>query len=385
MSVNLLKFDADGEKPIFQQAGLDSLRNLSGPICPVAFVGEGRSGKSFLANKLAGQEAFQTDDSSEAVTEGIDVFTLPLPAEEGGGHLMILDCEGGNNALAKTRAIVNVVAAVVATALVFVADGKASESALEALGVTLRERSAIKVDGTGSLNVQTLFFVVNQNRLRYKEDALNQILATKTDEAGTDLREAINAAYPEERRHFFTVPLDHKPGFEENIGDLHKVLKASAQPVKLGALIMNGEQLAQTLTRIECEIGLNDCVSLSSLHRRVIMDSVLKPTVALLLKEGLDKIGDKVTKYERARVSSVQGDCQECKAKGVNGWKDPDISEFFCQECWRSFSPKVLKCGFCSGFFPWPKGRVEKVSEMWHCVDCLMKLDINIPEYEGPE
>ena len=51
---------------------------LPGPILPIAFVGDGRSGKSFLAGKLAEvEDAFPQDDSDVAVTEGIDAMILP--------------------------------------------------------------------------------------------------------------------------------------------------------------------------------------------------------------------------------------------------------------------------------------------------------------------
>ena len=81
------------------------------------------------------------------------------------GHLLILDCEGGNNAMSKSHSIVTVaprcahggdcgaalaasgsgtalqVGALFATALIFVTDGKASEAAVEALGRMLEART----------------------------------------------------------------------------------------------------------------------------------------------------------------------------------------------------------------------------------------------------
>merc|ERR1712039_1119759 len=100
---------------------------------------------------------------------------------EAHGHLVVLDCEGGNNAMSKSHKIVTVVGALICTCLAFVTDGKASESAIEALANMLQERSLIKCDGTGSLQAQTLVFVVNQNRLRYSDDALETILGVEHD------------------------------------------------------------------------------------------------------------------------------------------------------------------------------------------------------------
>ena len=36
---------------------LEVLEALPGPVCPIAFVGDGRSGKSFLASKLAARRS----------------------------------------------------------------------------------------------------------------------------------------------------------------------------------------------------------------------------------------------------------------------------------------------------------------------------------------
>merc|ERR1712232_152042 len=159
-------------------------------------------GKSFLASKVVGEGTFCTDDSDVAVTEGIDCAVLPSHP----GHIIVMDCEGGNNALSKSHTIVTVVGALIATALVFVTDGKASEAAVEALAHMLEERSLIKCDGTGSLHAQHPFFVVNQNRLRYSKDGLEKILAADKGEEAKEIRELISKSYPENRRHFFTVP-----------------------------------------------------------------------------------------------------------------------------------------------------------------------------------
>ncbi|CAJ1443859.1 unnamed protein product [Effrenium voratum] len=147
-SCPLLKFK--GETPILCEEGLAVIEALPGPLCPIAFVGDGRSGKSYLASKTVGVDAFKDDDSEEAVTEGIDVAAISSHP----GHLLVFDCEGGNNALSKSHSIVTVVGALFATALIFVTDGKASEAAVEALGRMLEERALIKCDGTGSLQAR---------------------------------------------------------------------------------------------------------------------------------------------------------------------------------------------------------------------------------------
>lgn len=283
--------------------------------------------------------------------------------------------------MSKSHTIVTVVGALIATALVFVTDGKASESAIEALGRMLEERSLIKCDGTGSLHAQTLFFVVNQNRLRYTEDALEKILAVKHNEDATEMRELISSAYPEERRHFYTVPADHKKDFDTKWNELHDSIREAARPLKMGRLWMTGAQVGDMLKQIETLLRKHGKVSLPSLHRHVILDSWLKPTVGQVLSSRMDKLMDGFTEEELAthKVGAVSGKCSDCGVEG-SGFVDPDVETFFCEPCWRKFSPKVLKCGFCQGFYPWPLGSVEQVTRMWHCRDCLMQLGVELEE-----
>jgi len=375
-AVPLLKFEGTDERPLLLEEALEAIEALPGPVCPVAFVGDGRSGKSFLASRITGEGTFPQDDSDVAVTEGIDIAILPSHP----GHIVVLDCEGGNNALSKSHSIVTVVGALIATALVFVTDGKASEAAIEALAHMLEERALIKCDGTGSLHAQSLLFVVNQNRLRYKENALEQILEANHDEDRKGIRDLISSAYPEDRRGFYTVPSDAKKEFDEHWSKLHEAIMEAAKPLKMGRLWMTGSQVVQMLRKIESELRNRGKVSLPSLHRHVILDGWLKPKISQVLSSRMDKLMEGFTEEELAtqRVGSVVGDCMECKAAGAVGWSDPDIDDFFCEACWRKFSPKVLKCGFCNGFQPWPCGRVETVTRMWHCIDCLMQLGIDI-------
>jgi len=372
----LLKFCGAG-KPKINENSLAAIMKLPGPILPIAFVGDGRSGKSFLAGKLAEvEDAFPQDDSDVAVTEGIDAMILPYHP----GHLIIMDCEGGNNALSKSHSIVTVVGALLATTLVFVTDGKASEAAIEALSMMLQERALIRCDGTGTLAAQSLCFVVNQNRLRYQDDTLEKILDAKHDECRTELRELISKAYPEDRRHFFTVPGDHKADFEEKWTKLRDGIHNAIRPLKMGKLWMTGAQMAQMFTKVEEELRTRGKVSLPSLHRHVILDTWLKPTVGQIMSTRLDKLLEESGQehLQNHQVGTVVQDCTECKKDNVQGWCDPDTDDFYCTDCWRIFSPKVLKCGFCNNFQPWPCGRVEMTTKHWHCCDCLMQLGIEI-------
>lgn len=243
----------------------------------------------------------------------------------------------------------------------------------------LEERSLIKCDGTGSLHAQSLFFVVNQNRLRYTDDALEKILAVKHNEDATEMRGLISAAYPDDRRNFHTVPSDDKKEFEEKWNALHDAIREAARPLKMGRLWMTGAQIGDMLRQIEELLRKHGKVSLPSLHRHVILDSWLKPTVGQVLSSRMDKLLEGFAEDELAthKVGAVSGKCKECDVDG-DGFVDPDVEDFFCEACWRKFSPKVLKCAFCQGFYPWQLGLVEQVTRMWHCRDCLMQLGVEL-------
>jgi len=291
-----------------------------------------------------------------------------------------MDCEGGNNALSKSHSIVTVVGALLATTLIFVTDGKASEQSIEALSMMLQERALIKCDGTGSLAAQSLLFVVNQNRLRYQEDTLEKILDAKHDSERIELRELISKAYPEDHRFFFTVPGDHKPDFEEKWTQFRDGINNTMQPLKMGKLWMTGAQMGGMLTKIEEELRTRGKVSLPSLHRHVILDSWLRPKVSQIMSSRMDLLLEEAGAEHLAthQVGIVEATCTDCKKENAQGWCDPDNDDFYCQECWQKFSPKVLKCGFCNNFAPWPCGRVETTTKHWHCCDCLMQLGIDI-------
>merc|ERR1712187_755404 len=210
-------------------------------------------------------------------------------------------------------------------------------------------------------------------------DSLEKILSADMDQEGKELRSLIGAAYPEGRRQFFTIPVENKRSFEAEWNKLHEAVREAALPLKMGKLWMTGAQMVEMLKRIELELRKHGKVSLPSLHRHVILDSWLKPTISQVLSSRMDKLMEEFTEEELAthKVGEVQGKCTECGEEGI-GWLDPDIEDFFCEKCWKQFSPKVLKCSFCNGFHPWVRGRVEKVTRSWHCMDCLMQLGIEI-------
>lgn len=98
------------------------------------------------------------------------------------------------------------------------------------------------------------------------------------------------------------------------------------------------------LRRVEYELRSRGTVSLPSLHRHVILDGWLKPKVGQVLQSKLEKLVENISKEDFAtqKVGSVEGICAECRTS-KKGWLDPDVEDFYCEDCWRLFSPKALR------------------------------------------
>lgn len=303
-AIQLLKF-TQSEKGHLADEGIEKLRSLpaGGVLIPVIFIGDGRGGKSYLASRLAGDaEAFLSSDSAEPVTEGIDFVVTPLPpllAEVGlplqkGGedtksalgeeHLLVLDCEGGNNAMAAIRTLVNVFGLMIGTQVCFVASGMASEQALQALGGSLAASSLINLEGM-KMPSRGLHFVVNKNTLQYKDDALESILEIKDslDDARKEVRQSIKDNFVE--REFHSVPMMGMPTFEDSVKKLRKNILAKRKVLAMGGAPISGEAFVGLLQLIVKEIHASNQVSFPSMHRYVILDGFLLPAAYRLADE----------------------------------------------------------------------------------------------------
>jgi hypothetical protein len=124
-----------------QQEGLDVLRQARSPVRIVFAIGGSRCGKSTASNALAfgpDTEApgFQTGDSFDPVTEGVDVAARQLP---NGGTLIVADCEGAFHACGSAHSArgfgtLGLFAYRMSTALLHVSMGSIDERDIEAIG-----------------------------------------------------------------------------------------------------------------------------------------------------------------------------------------------------------------------------------------------------------
>lgn len=293
----LLKFNNKGnEAAVLAPEGMEAIAALPEDcsICPVILIGDGRGGKSYLSSRILGApDAFRSDNTAEPVTEGIDIVIAPVaPLLKDAGvddlcarkeYLLIMDCEGGNNAMAAIRTLVNVFGIIIGTEVVFVAGGMASEQALQNLAATLGARALIRLDDNSKLPAQRLVFVVNMNTLRYSADTLERILNASYDGERGELRETIKDAFP--HRCFHSVPLMGSPDFEDRVADLRRSLLENRSPLTLDGMHVRPKQLQGLLEIIVTEVRKANEVSFPSMTRYIIYDSFLMPIVTKLLAE----------------------------------------------------------------------------------------------------
>ncbi|XP_057189449.1 guanylate-binding protein 1-like [Triplophysa rosa] len=91
--VCLIENDDNG-KLLVRKEGKDILDGITEPVVVVSVVGLYRTGKSYLMNRLAGQQSgFALGSTIESKTKGIWIWCVPHPCKE--GHtLVLLDTEG---------------------------------------------------------------------------------------------------------------------------------------------------------------------------------------------------------------------------------------------------------------------------------------------------
>jgi len=281
----LLKFEND--KAVLDPSGLSAIREIPGHIYPVILLGDGRAGKSYLASRILNLEG------------GIDVVVVPvrdlLPRDQHGHagdaeecpedmHMLLMDCEGGNNAIAAIRTLVNVFGILIGAEVIFVAGGCFSEASLANLAMTLAARSLVQLGSETALPEQRLVFVVNKNTLRYDSDALETALHVDTTDSGRrENRELVLRAFDE--RRFCTIGTIGSPHFEQEIDAFKDMVLRDRRPFKVGGALVRSADLVVMLRFIVEQIQTMSEVSLPSMSRVVLMDGFLMPLVERLLSE----------------------------------------------------------------------------------------------------
>ncbi|CAE7567334.1 cdaS [Symbiodinium microadriaticum] len=269
-SKKLLSFQ--NRRPVLAEEGLKLLRSIDGSVHCVAVVGEGRSGKSSLANLLLEEESFLTAATAAAVTEGIDVAVK--------GTMAVMDCEGSSNAKAPSRPEVLVMGGALARTLLFVVSGILREDALSMLARTVAEMQLLSLT---SQQMQ-LVVVVNMCTVEYTPEAFEEILSqSSADAAAQQSREAIARAFPREQRHFLSIPFDkskNSQDWKQSVEALKEIVGTSGQRMEGFA----GGILADLAEQLVAELERNGRCELPSLHHQVLQRHIEGLSEAALLE-----------------------------------------------------------------------------------------------------
>jgi len=173
------------------------------------FVGEYRSGKSYLASASTGyNDVFESNDSCRAVTEGIDVFVQEY---QGVWHVT-LDCEGTSDASSTDPARSKVLSSVLlwfAMELVYVVDTKFTDTTWSQLGDMIRLKKIYeKGVPDHERRSQFLTMLVNMNRLQFDRNYLETELHREDPEnvTRTEARKLVREKFSPEQRSLRWVP-----------------------------------------------------------------------------------------------------------------------------------------------------------------------------------
>jgi hypothetical protein len=296
----LLKFEhhEDGsETSYLDEKGLGLIKSMKGPICPVVFIGDGRCGKSYLASRLVGtHEAFVSSNSCEAVTEGIDI-AVAMQTSDCAGQILVMDCEGANNAMAEVRILVNVFAVLGCTQVVFVVNSMLSESGLDTLASTLAARQMLQLDKDEGISTPTkLTVVVNMTTLKYEEGALEKTLSAHATGPRAQVRATIKDMFPE--RHFAAVTRQEMPDFEKQVQHYLREVRSTATPLTVSGSPVTPQQLCLMLDVIRDQVCRNHAVNGHSMLRGVILDGCLTPLAKRLLAEASQELPEALKDYQ---------------------------------------------------------------------------------------
>ncbi|XP_062387476.1 guanylate-binding protein 1-like [Sardina pilchardus] len=137
------------------ESSLNLLRRIQQPVVVVAVVGLYRTGKSYLMNRLAGQQSgFALGSTIESKTKGIWMWCVPHPVKE--EHtLVLLDTEGlgdVDKVDSKNDIWVFCLAVLLSSTLVYNSRGTIDNQAIEKLHYVTELTSKIQVNCAGATN-----------------------------------------------------------------------------------------------------------------------------------------------------------------------------------------------------------------------------------------
>uniref|UniRef100_A0A672NPL5 GB1/RHD3-type G domain-containing protein n=1 Tax=Sinocyclocheilus grahami TaxID=75366 RepID=A0A672NPL5_SINGR len=150
--VCLIENDENGRLRVRKEAK-DILDGINEPVVVVSVVGLYRTGKSYLMNRLAGQQSgFALGSTIESKTKGIWMWCVPHPNKE--GHtLVLLDTEGLGDVAkgdSKNDGWIFCLAVLLSSTLVYNSRGTIDNTAVEKLHYVVDLAEQIKIRSTAA-------------------------------------------------------------------------------------------------------------------------------------------------------------------------------------------------------------------------------------------
>uniref|UniRef100_A0A8C1JTX5 Guanylate-binding protein 1-like n=1 Tax=Cyprinus carpio TaxID=7962 RepID=A0A8C1JTX5_CYPCA len=150
--VCLIENDENGKLRVRKEAK-DILDGITEPVVVVSVVGLYRTGKSYLMNRLAGQQSgFALGSTIESKTKGIWMWCVPHPNKK--GHtLVLLDTEGLGDVAkgdSKNDGWIFCLAVLLSSTLVYNSRGTIDNTAVEKLHYVVELTEQIKIRSTGA-------------------------------------------------------------------------------------------------------------------------------------------------------------------------------------------------------------------------------------------
>lgn len=303
----LIRFTAGAEsRPHLCEEGLWLLQRLPAPVHVAVFIGLGRCGKSTTCSALA-RAAWKDDDTEldrftvghtpKAVTAGADVAAMPTVSGE--GCLLVIDCEGSDNAHSHGKhshcRILATLAFAMASHVSLCDQGiNVKESMVNFLGAAVAARQMIlpsqESDSAlgGTKYWPKLCFLMMQSNYTWQSCDLDDALQDRDDdESRNETCRAIRDAFGA-RVGVRSLPKaadgapQCRPAFSNNdafalaVADLHAYLCQSS--VMSSGLHLSGAQLGEVLGRLCQDVSRHDgYVEPDSVYARVIRQHLQGP------------------------------------------------------------------------------------------------------------
>eukprot|EP00746_Dinoflagellata_sp_MGD_P075866 gnl/MRDRNA2_/MRDRNA2_305048_c0_seq1.p1 gnl/MRDRNA2_/MRDRNA2_305048_c0~~gnl/MRDRNA2_/MRDRNA2_305048_c0_seq1.p1 ORF type:complete len:509 (-),score=85.27 gnl/MRDRNA2_/MRDRNA2_305048_c0_seq1:208-1734(-) len=275
-AVPWIRFDEETGELVSMGGLRKHLEGLKPPICFVALVGPGRTGKSTMAARLACRHLgfFPLGHTQEPVTEGIDAGSSTLTGDESEcSSVVFLDCEGSNNPLAKSRREVGTLALSLASVVLDVGYGSIDDSLLQDLSALIASRRLLQLPDDCRAPAHLVLLVNNIRRGFNYTQKFDKLLESQPGETARNQdRKAIAEFFPQ--RDLFTTPDQESQTYELEVEKLRAHINEHLHPLAHDGLSLSGGQAADFVEAVVEQLNARGSVETESIFSQIILQSL---------------------------------------------------------------------------------------------------------------